>query len=85
MPLAGVTVMKGRTATFRDCVSQLELEVAREGAFSDLRRRHRQFGLRGTPALTRATGYPRRVPDSDPRREIWVFDQVVSVNPDKGC
>jgi NlpE N-terminal domain len=84
-PVTGIVVVNGGSATFRECVSQLELDVAPEGAFAELRRLHRAFSPRGRPALTAVAAYPRRSAVDGTVREVWVLDRVLSVNPNRSC
>lgn len=85
IPLTGVAVVTGNVATFRECLSQLELDVAPDGAFPELRRQHRSFSARGRPALTDIDGHLRQVALGTRTREIWVLDRVLSVKPDRDC
>jgi copper homeostasis protein (lipoprotein) len=84
-PLTGVAVVNGNAATFRDCVSQLELDVAPVGAFAELRRQHRAFSPHGRPALTAVAAYPRSIAAAGTVREVWVLDRVVNVKPNGSC
>jgi hypothetical protein len=85
IPVTGVAVVSGATATFRECLSQLELAVATDGAFGELRRQHRILSPRGRPALTAVDAHLLRAVAGDHVRELWVIDRVFSVNPDKAC
>jgi NlpE N-terminal domain len=85
IPLTGIAVVTGSSASFRECISQLELAVAPEGAFAELRRQHRAFSPHGRPALTAASGYPRRIVVEGAVREVWVLDRVLRVNPNRDC
>lgn len=85
LPITGVAVVTATKATFRDCGTGLELDVAPEGAFTDLRRKHRAFNAGGRAALTAVTGYPQRTASEDGASEVWILQSVISVNPSKGC
>lgn len=83
--LAGIAVVTGTAATFKECLSELELDVAPDRAFGELRRQHRAFSPNGRPALTSAEGRLQRIPAEHGTREVWVLERVFSVNPNKTC
>jgi len=85
MPVRGVAVVNPAAATFRECLTQLELPVAADEGFTLLRRQHRTFGARGRPALTVARAHLAAPGGAQAPAEVWVIDAVEGVNPDTGC
>ena len=83
--LNGIAVVTGATATFKECLSELELDVAQDRAFGELRRQHRAFSPHGQPALTAAQGRLHRITGETGAREVWVLERILSVNPNKAC
>jgi hypothetical protein len=85
MPVSGVAIVQGNNATFRECQTALEFEVAGDGAMSDLRRQHRAFSPRGKPALTSVYAHLGQVTAGGQTREVWVVDRVLRVSPNETC
>jgi hypothetical protein len=82
--LDGESVVTATGATFKECLTGLELPVVVDaGAYRQLRRYHRQMNAGGKVALTIVEGH--LVTDAATASERLVVDQFISLKPGTGC
>jgi hypothetical protein len=84
LTLDGESAVTATGATFKECLTGLELPVVVDaGAYRRLRRYHREMNARGKVALTVVEGH--LVTDAATMSERLVVDQFVSMKPGTGC
>jgi hypothetical protein len=84
LTLNGESVMSAAGATFKECLTGLELPVvADSGAYRQLRNHHRELNARGKVALTVVEGH--LVTDTKTASERLVVDRFISLKPGTGC
>jgi hypothetical protein len=83
--LDGESVMVDRSAVFTECLTGLQLQVADDAGFAELRRRHRVLGSSGKSALTGIDGRIIQVADGDSIAERLVIERIVDLKPGVGC
>jgi hypothetical protein len=82
--LDGESVVTANGATFKECLTGLELPVVADvGAYRRLRNYHREMNARGKVALTIVEAH--LVTDAATASERLVVDQVISIKPGVGC
>ena len=84
LALDGESTMTATGATFKECLTGLELPVVVDaGAYRRLRNYHREMNARGKIALTMVEGH--LVTDAATTSERLVVDQFISMKPGTGC
>jgi hypothetical protein len=84
LALDGESVVTATGATFKECLTGLELPVVVDaGAYRRLRNVHRDMNARGKIALTVVEGH--LVTDAATASERLVVDQFISLKPGAGC
>jgi hypothetical protein len=84
LPLKGESAITANGATFKECLTGLELPVVTDaGAYRRLRNHHRELNARGKTALTVVEGH--FVTDTAATSERLVIDQFISLKPGAGC
>ena len=84
LTLDGESTMTATGATFKECLTGLELPVVVDaGAYRRLRNYHREMNARGKIALTMVEGH--LVTDAVTTSERLVVDQFISMKPGTGC
>jgi NlpE N-terminal domain/NlpE C-terminal OB domain len=81
----GETVVAKTGATFRQCVTELELPIADVAAYKELRRQHRALNAPGKPALTTVEAHFVAAPADGSGPESLVIDKVVQLKPGAHC
>jgi hypothetical protein len=82
--LDGESAVSATGATFKECLTGLELPVVVDaGAYRQLRHYHRTMNARGKIALTVVEGH--LVPAGSTTGERLVVDAFISIKPGKGC
>jgi hypothetical protein len=82
--LDGESAVTATGATFKECLTGLELPVAVDaGAYRQLRHYHRTMNARGKIALTAVEGH--LVPGGSKTSERLVVDAFISIKPGTGC
>src|SRR5262245_15533202 len=82
--LDGESVVTATGATFKECLTGLELPVVVDaGAYRQLRHYHRTMNARGKIALTVLEGH--LVSDASTTSERLVVDAFISIKPGTGC
>jgi hypothetical protein len=81
--LGGESVVTANAATFKECLTGLELPVVDAGAYRQLRHYHREMNTRGKVALTIVEGH--LVTGAATARERLVVDRFISIKPGTGC
>jgi hypothetical protein len=82
--LDGESVVTATGATFKECLTGLELPVVVDaGAYRQLRHFHREMNASGKVALTLVEGH--LVTDAASTSERLVVDQFISIKPGRGC
>ena len=82
--LEGESVVTATAATFKECLTGLDLPVVVDaGAYRRLRHYHREMNARGKVALTIVEGH--LVMDAATTSERLVVDQFISLKPGTGC
>src|SRR5262245_47938574 len=79
--LDGESVVGDHGATFTQCVTGLELPIADEGAFKELRRQHRVLNPAHKVALTTVNAH---IVDAGSGEQL-VIDKVIRLKPGAGC
>jgi hypothetical protein len=85
LTLDGESSVTEKGATFRECLTSLQLGVADAGAYRELRRQHRRLNPRGKVALTRVEGHLATATDGETTSEVLVVDRVVTLKPGTPC
>jgi copper homeostasis protein (lipoprotein) len=83
--LQGDSRIIDKAAVFTECLTGLELAVAEENAFKELRRQHRVLNSRGKAALTSVEAHIVTITEGDATREVLVVDRVVGLKPGARC
>jgi hypothetical protein len=84
IPLDGESAVTATGATFKECLTGLELPVVVDaGAYRQLRHYHRTMNARGKVALTAVEGH--LVPGGSTTSERLVVDAFISIKPGTGC
>ena len=78
------TIIEGN-AVFTECLTGLQFQIAKDGGFNELRRRHRVVNSRGKVALTSVDARITEVAAGDAVAELLVIDRVVDLKPGVGC
>jgi hypothetical protein len=82
--LDGESAVSANGATFKECLTGLELPVVVDaGAYRQLRHYHRTMNARGKIALTVVEGH--LVPRGSATSERLVVDAFISIKPGTGC
>lgn len=82
--LDGESAVSATGATFKECLTGLELPVVVDaGAYRQLRHYHRTMNARGKVALTVVEGH--LVPGGSTSSERLVVDAFISIKPGTGC
>ena len=82
--LDGESVMTAAGATFKECLTGLELPVVADaGAYRQLRHHHRELNARGKVARTVVEGH--LVTNAAATSERLVVDRFISLKPGTGC
>ena len=83
--LDGESAVIEGNVVFTECLTNLQLPVAKEGGFNELRRQHRLLNSRGGVALTAVDGRITEVANGDTVSELLVIDRVIGLKPGVGC
>jgi hypothetical protein len=83
--LDGESTVTERGATFRECLTGIELVVSEAGLYRELRRQHRRMNPKGRVALTTIEGHFVTVTQGSTTREQLVVDQFVTMKPGTPC
>jgi hypothetical protein len=84
IPLDGESTVSSNGATFKECLTGLELPVVVDaGAYRQLRHYHRTMNARGKTALTVVEGH--LVSGGSNASERLVVDAFISIKPGTGC
>jgi hypothetical protein len=81
----GESALTERSATFKQCVTGLELPIANEGALKELRRLHRSLNPSHKVALTAVDGHIVAIAAGAATSEQLVIDKVIAIKPGTGC
>ena len=81
----GESVMSDRGATFRQCVTGLEMPIASNEPLKELRRLHRSLNPAHKVALTAVDAHIVAVAAGAARTEQLVIDKVIAIKPGSGC
>ncbi|HEY9182987.1 MAG TPA: copper resistance protein NlpE N-terminal domain-containing protein [Gammaproteobacteria bacterium] len=85
LALDGESTVTERGATFRECLTGLELVVSESGLYRELRRQHRRMNPKGRVALTTIEGHLVTVTRGSTTSEQLVVDRFVTMKPGTPC
>jgi copper homeostasis protein (lipoprotein) len=83
--LDGESAIVDGAATFKECLSGLQLPVAQQREYTELRRLHRRLNPRGKTALASIEGRIAAVASGDAVAETLIVERVIDLRPGAGC
>jgi hypothetical protein len=83
--LDGESAIVDGAATFKECSSGLQLPVAQQREYKELRRLHRRLNPRGKPALASVEARIAAVASGDAVAETLIVERVIDLRPGAGC
>lgn len=83
--LDGESAIVDGNAVFTECLTGLQFPVAKDGAFTALRRQHRLLNARGKVALTAVDARITEVAAGDATAELLVIERFIDLRPGVGC